>query len=53
MAGVKRITQQTFDSVVQENMEEFGMERREAIDDAVAQFKSQVLITLLIQIIVS
>ncbi|XP_060068839.1 armadillo repeat-containing protein 6-like [Ylistrum balloti] len=37
----KVITQQTFDDVVRENMEEFGMEADEAIDDAVQQFESQ------------
>lgn len=37
----KVITQQTFDEVVKENMEEFGMDADEAIDDAVQQFESQ------------
>ncbi|OWF53978.1 armadillo repeat-containing protein 6-like [Mizuhopecten yessoensis] len=37
----KVITQQTFDDVVRENMEEFGMDADEAIDDAVKQFESQ------------
>lgn len=37
----KRITQETFDEVVNENMEEFDMERNEAIKDAIKQFKSQ------------
>ncbi|XP_033749978.1 armadillo repeat-containing protein 6-like [Pecten maximus] len=37
----KVIAQQTFDDVVRENMEEFGMDADEAIDDAVQQFESQ------------
>lgn len=38
----KVITQDTFDSVVRENMEEFEMDVDEAIADAVTQFESQV-----------
>lgn len=37
----KRITQETFDAVVKENCDEFGMEPEEAIADAEEQFKSQ------------
>lgn len=37
----KRISQETFDDVVKENMSEFGMNAQEAIDDAVQQFESQ------------
>ncbi len=35
------ITQETFDEVVKENMEDFGMDRRSAAEDAVGQFKAQ------------
>ncbi|XP_078605839.1 armadillo repeat-containing protein 6-like [Branchiostoma floridae x Branchiostoma japonicum] len=37
----KQITQETFDAVVQENMEEFDMEGEEAVQDAVQQLESQ------------
>jgi hypothetical protein len=40
-AKMKRITQETFDEVVNENMEDFDMESTEAIRDALKQFKSQ------------
>ena len=35
------ITQETFDEVVKENMEDFGMDRKSAAEDAVGQFKAQ------------
>lgn len=38
----KQITQETFDDVVRENMQEFEMTAEEAVDDAVKQFESQV-----------
>ena len=38
---VKVITQETFDSVVKENVEEFGMEMSEAVRDAKEQFEKQ------------
>lgn len=38
---VKVISQETFDAVVQENMEEFDMDKEEAIKEAIEQFKSQ------------
>ncbi|KAL4608055.1 armadillo repeat-containing protein 6 [Arapaima gigas] len=37
----RRITQETFDSVVKENMDEFDMEPQEALREAVQQFESQ------------
>ncbi|XP_062815621.1 armadillo repeat-containing protein 6 [Anolis carolinensis] len=37
----KRISQETFDDVVQENMAEFGMDPEEAVAEAVQQFESQ------------
>lgn len=37
----RRITQETFDAVVRENMEEFEMEQDEALREAVQQFESQ------------
>jgi len=37
----KRITQDTFDETVRENMEEFDMEREEAVKDAIKQLTSQ------------
>ena len=37
----KRITQETFDEVVKENMEEFEMEPEEALQEAIQQFESQ------------
>ena len=39
---VKVISQETFDGVVQENIEEFGLDKEEAIKDAISQFESQV-----------
>jgi len=43
MSGLaeKRITQETFDEVVSENVEEFEMDVKEAIAEAVKQFQSQ------------
>ena len=41
MASFRVITQDTFDEAMRENMEEFDMDKQEAINDAVAQFKSQ------------
>eukprot|EP00903_Cladosiphon_okamuranus_P005933 g5863.t1 len=35
------ITQDTFDEVVKENMEDFGMDRKSAAEDAMGQFKAQ------------
>lgn len=37
----RRITQETFDAVVRENMEEFDMDAAEALKEAVEQFESQ------------
>ena len=39
---VRVITQETFDGVVKENIEEFGQNKEEAIKEAIAQFESQV-----------
>ena len=39
---VRVITQETFDAVVQKNMEEFDMAKDEAIQEAISQFESQV-----------
>ena len=39
---VKIISQETFDAVVKENIEEFGLDAEEATKDAVEQFKAQV-----------
>ena len=39
--GKKRISQETFDDVVRENIEDFEMERSEALSEAINQFKSQ------------
>ena len=39
---VKVISQETFDAVVKENVEEFGLENDEAVKEAIAQFESQV-----------
>jgi hypothetical protein len=42
MSGVqKRISQATFDEVVQENIDEFDMTKEEAILDAILQFQKQ------------
>ena len=38
---VRVITQETFDLVVKENMEEFSMEQAEAVRDAREQFEQQ------------
>lgn len=37
----RRVTQETFDAAVRENMEEFEMDPEEALRDAVEQFESQ------------
>ena len=39
---VKVISQETFDAVVQENIDDFEMSKEEAIKDAISQFESQV-----------
>ena len=36
-----RISQETFDDVVRENVEDFEMEKEEALAEAINQFKSQ------------
>ena len=41
MSQPKRIAQETFDSVVRENVEDFEMALDEAVEDAVIQFNSQ------------
>jgi len=41
MAQPKKITQETFDAVVRENIEEFEMDLDEAVEDAKEQFKTQ------------
>ena len=40
-SGPKRISQKTFDETVRENVEEFEMEKEEALADAIEQFKTQ------------
>ena len=47
MKMVRVITQETFDAVVKENIEEFGLEKEEAIKEAIAQFESQVLMLII------
>lgn len=42
---VRVITQETYDEVVKENMEEFDMSPEEAVKEAVAQFEAQVCIS--------
>ena len=37
----RQISQETFDSVVQENVEDFGMSKDAALSDAIEQFKMQ------------
>ena len=39
--AMKRISQETFDDVVRENIEDFEMEPKEALAEAIKQFKSQ------------
>ncbi|XP_026538950.1 armadillo repeat-containing protein 6 [Notechis scutatus] len=39
--AAKRISQETFDDVVQENIIEFGMDPEEALNEAIQQFESQ------------
>jgi hypothetical protein len=39
---VRVITQETFDSVVKENIEDLEMSPEEAVEDAVKQFQAQV-----------
>lgn len=40
-AALRRVTQETFDEVVKENVEEFEMSQAEALEEAVKQFGSQ------------
>ena len=40
----KKITQETFDSVVKENVQEFDMSPADAMQDAIEQFKAQVIL---------
>ena len=42
------ISQETFDEIVKENMEEFGLEKDEAIKEAIKEFESQVNIKIFI-----
>lgn len=42
----RRITQETFDAVVKENIDEFDMDTAEALREAVEQFESQGILTL-------
>lgn len=42
----KQVTQETFDDVVKENIEEFDMSVEEALADAVQQFETQVSLQL-------
>lgn len=44
---VRVITQDTYDEVVKENMEEFDMSAEEAVKEATAQFEAQVFGKLL------
>ncbi|EDV26595.1 Armadillo repeat-containing protein 6 [Trichoplax sp. H2] len=39
--ATKRITQETFDAVVKENIDDFEMDAEEAVEDAIKQFESQ------------
>jgi len=41
IAKEKRISQETFDEVVQENIEEFDMNEKDALAEAIKQFQSQ------------
>jgi len=43
----RKITQEMFDSVVLENMEEFEMTPDEAVSEAVTQFEAQVVLDVL------
>lgn len=45
----RRITQETFDEAVRENLEEFEMDPDEALRDAVEQFESQGKMSLKLQ----
>ena len=40
--GAGKVTQKLFDELVEENVEEFEMERQEAVEDAIMQLKAQV-----------
>lgn len=37
----RRITQETFDAVVRENIEDFDMDSEDALREAIEQFESQ------------
>lgn len=41
MSAIKRVSQETFDEVVRENIEEFEMSAEEALKDAIDQFSKQ------------
>lgn len=42
---VRVINQETFDSIVKENVDDFGMAIEEAIEDAIKQLEAQVCLT--------
>lgn len=43
---VRVITQETYDEIVKENIEEFDMTPEEAIKEAIAQFEAQVILRI-------
>lgn len=47
----KQITQETFDAVVQENIEVFEMSEEEAVAEAIQQFEAQVWLVCLLEFI--
>ena len=46
----KQISQETFDAVVRENIDQFEMPAEEAINDAVKQFEAQVCVKPMIML---
>ena len=43
MTGDPSVFQESFESIVQQNIEDFEMEKEEAVIDALEQLKSQVM----------
>lgn len=49
---VRVITQETYDEVVKENIEEFDMSPEDAVQEAVAQFQAQVCIKIFLRLFI-
>ncbi len=48
MSGKKRISQETFDAAVKENVDDFGLSIEDAIKDSIKEFELQVTCRLIV-----